>query len=289
MNIDNALDRLREFVSCFDRVRDVQFEHPDTVPYSLDSDEGIAYLLIVASVNQGTAAEQVRDFVRNLYEELGDDLLRFYQLSDASKEQALTILKPVNWKISSELSQILNSVTQLIQKTQQYGGLVHRGRQQTHAVSAVDKLATNISWMGKKPTSARKKAWMFMRWMVRPYPDIGVWNPPITTADLRIPLDVNTGKAFTDLHAKTPLRQRIQDEGITFERDRDAFASTAHNVESVTAIARWLFPNDPARVDYAFFCYGRRFGFGEDKHRCWKIVGCYQCSIKELMNCSGKI
>nr|WP_277881169.1 DUF2400 family protein [Leptolyngbya sp. FACHB-321] len=142
--------------------------------------------------------------------------------------------------------------------------------------------------MGNKPTGARKKAWMFMRWMVRPYPDIGIWNPPLNTADLRVPLDVNTGKAFLDLYKKTPLLARIKAKGIEFEKEGDALASTASNVESVTAIARWLFPDDPARVDYALFCYGRRFGRGEDRHRCWKIVGCYQCPIKELMNCPGK-
>ena len=142
--------------------------------------------------------------------------------------------------------------------------------------------------MGKDPLGARKKAW-FMRWMVRPRPDIGVWHPPLNPADLRIPLDVNTGRAFTDLCDIPAIKDRVAREGIWFTIDaRCNLESDRHNVEKVTQIARWIYPDDPARLDYAFFCYGRRFGRGEDEHRCWKIVGCAHCPIKESFQCKGR-
>lgn len=284
--MDNQLNLtpVREFVLAFKDIQDVQFA---AVPYPLASHEGIAYLLLVASINQGTSAENVRDLMRALYDLLGDDLLKIQHVPQA---QYLPVLKKwqVGWRIGEQIPRILASAGNFIEVSEKHGGLIERGKCQPDAVTAARKIVENIYFMGSGATSARKKVWMFMRWMVRPAPDIGIWNPPLKPADLRIPLDSNTGKAFQDLVRFSPFKEWMADQKKVFEWEAPGkMASTASNVEIVTELARMLFPDDPARVEYAFFCYGRRFGKGEAAHRCWSIVGCKGCPLKSFIGCAG--
>lgn len=286
MDASSALSRVREFVSAFSAVRDVQFS---TVPYSLESHKGIAYLLLVASINEGIAAEHVRDLLRALYGELGDDLLTIHKVSRAKYESVLQKFRAPHWWIWGKIPDILSSASKFIEKAEEHGGLVDYGRKQRCVAVAAREIAMQIARMGKGPQGARKKTWMFMRWMVRPEPDIGVWNPPLNPADLCVPLDRNTGKAFNDLAQVAPFKDWMRDKAISLDLEGPGkLKSNARNVRSVTEVARWIFPNDPAQVDYAFFCYGRRFSHGEDRHRCWAIINCDQCSIRELVRCPGK-
>jgi hypothetical protein len=295
MTLTTDMAAIREFVQRFDHVQDVQFS---TVPYPLDSHEGVAYLLIVASINQDTAAERVRDLVRGIHDRLGSRLFRWHTFpgeqqrrivesyrSDAKR--GTSTYPDTTWKLWPILPTILSSATTFIEKAANHGGLIVRGRAQGDAVTAVERIATNVYYMGARPGGARKKAWMFMRWMVRLAPDIGVWNPPLKPADLRVPLDTNTGKAFLELTMLPSIGTRMEEEGIVFSYNGTLIESTAENVEAITSIARWFFPDDPARVDYALFCYGRRFNRGEDAHRCWRIVGCTSCPIRDLIHCKG--
>ena len=86
MGEDAVVQSIRDFVSHFADIPDVQY---CAVPYDLDSHEGIGYLLMVASVNQGTAAEYVRDFIRALYDRLGGDLLRFHDLPPSNYQDII--------------------------------------------------------------------------------------------------------------------------------------------------------------------------------------------------------
>lgn len=284
-HVDETLELIRCFVHCFESIKDLQFE---AVPWHLQSHQGIGYLLIVASLNQGAPAEFVRDVVRALYDQVGADLLKLNECSEKLGGASLQTMqqKYPEWKLWPMLDKIIRSATSLIQATEKHGGLVERGLAQNNPVQAVERLSRSIYFMGRDPNGARKKAWMFMRWMVRPAPDVGVWSS-LGPEHLRVPLDSNTGRAFLDLQ-KTPLGDLMQTENVHFELDSQGrMASTSYNVEQSTRIARWIFPNDPVRVDYALFCYGRRFGKGEDAHRCWRIVGCNHCPIKNIIKCAG--
>lgn len=286
MNASTTLEALREFVERFHGVRDLQF---DAVPYPLHSHEGISYLLLVASVNQNTSAEHVRDFLAALHKELGDDLLRIHRVPFDQYRTVLEQFRRPEWKLWPHLRRILESAARFIEQVEYHGGFIERSRTFRTAAGTAESIAKRIYFMGRDPTGARKKVWMFMRWMVRPEPDLGVWNPPLSPAELMVPLNGNTGRAFADLRDRTILGRRMRDEGISFAHQGHRLASTAANVEAVTQVARWLFPDDPARVDYAFFCYGRgRYGDGEDAHRCWKIVGCGNCPIRKAVSCPGR-
>lgn len=282
-----TLDAVRAFVEAFRSVPDLQFER---LPYAPDTHEGVAYLLMVAAINQNTSAEHVRDLMYGLHEALGPDIFRFDDLQPSDWEPILRPLLPPSWKLSASVPAILKSAAKFIRTSERHGGLVVRGRAQPSVLTAAEKLAGNIYYMGKNPMGARKKLWMFLRWMVRPAPDLQVWSPPLNPAELRLPLDVNTAKAVMDLATHSALREPVLREGLTLEMDETGRpASTAANVERATAMARWFFPDDPAIVDYAFFCYGRRFSRGADAHRCWKIISCQSCPLREHVGCPGAV
>lgn len=290
MDATSVLKQVREFVSAFSAIPDLQFS---AVPYSLESHEGIAYLLLVASIDQSTAAESVRDLVKALYNELGDDLLTIHKVPPSQYELVLEKFRAhaPGWRIRKKIPSILCSASRFIEEAEKDGGLVEWGRRQPSVGAAAEKIATGIFHMGKDRQGARKKTWMFMRWMVRSEPDIGVWNPPLSPVDLCVPLDRNTGKAFSDLVQVSPFKDLVMEKGIRFKWKipKKIMESNRKNVECVTEVARWIFPDDPAQVDYAFFCYGRRFSIGEDGHRCWKIVDCNQCSIRKIIDCPSAV
>ena len=77
MTLDAELDRIREFVAAFDAGVDSQCAG---VPHNLRSHEGIGYLLLDASVNEGASAEFIRDLMGTLHNALGDDLLAFHNV-----------------------------------------------------------------------------------------------------------------------------------------------------------------------------------------------------------------
>lgn len=106
---------------------------------------------------------------------------------------------------------------------------------------AVQTLATAIYWQGRERTEPRKKMWMFLRWLVRPSPDLHRWTH-FDPADLLVPTDRHVA-AFA-LSAGIIDGVRTLDPGY------------AH-AERITAWAAQHWPADPARVDYAFYLWGR--------------------------------
>lgn len=105
----------------------------------------------------------------------------------------------------------------------------------------VEALAKGIYYQGREASEARKKLWMFMRWVVRPAPDLRLWEH-LSPADLMVPVDRHVARVAEALAI------------ITLAQARNP---TRTEVETITAFARELFPDDPARVDYPFFMWGR--------------------------------
>lgn len=83
--------------------------------------------------------------------------------------------------------------------------------------------------------SACKRMAMYLRWMVRPGPvDLGIWTR-LSPRLLVLPLDVHAGRQARAL-------------GMV-DRPADDWKA----VQELTARCRILFPDDPARCDFAFF------------------------------------
>jgi len=101
-------------------------------------------------------------------------------------------------------------------------------------------LGSSIIRMGRDKNSARKKAWMYMRWMVREYPDLRIFDH-FSPRDLFVPLDKNVARVAVSLGVLKSLNNPGWSE-----------------VVKVTEFARTLYPEDPAKVDYSFFLLGRQ-------------------------------
>lgn len=297
----NIINRVCTFISQFEHKRDVQFS---TVPFPLDSHEGIGYLLMVASINQRASSEGIRDLMRKVYDRMlasEISIFTYHKVNPDRRARFFSRLRNGNlvckhhmqdWSLwdsvpgsdQMKVDRILERASRFIAvQAIQPGGLTTFGLRSGTAQAAINTIATQIYYMGCDATGVRKKAWMFMRWMVRPNPDIGIWSPPLHPRDLRIPLDTNTAKAFHALATVPAIKACMTDAGIHLSTK-----DTAVKVEAVTAMARWFFPEDPANMDYALFCFGRRRNSGEDADRCWAIVDCTQCTLRTLVNCSGK-
>ena len=107
----------------------------------------------------------------------------------------------------------------------------------------VNDLAKNIERMNGP---YKDKAWVYMRWMVRPQPDLQIFSH-FSPADLFAPLTPENANVAASLGIVNSVLPSLW-------RDEDR-AKKAR--ESLTSYARQLFPNDPARVDYPFFLLGR--------------------------------
>ena len=87
--------------------------------------------------------------------------------------------------------------------------------------------------------SACKRLCMFLRWMVRTDSpvDMGVWRK-LKTNDLIVPLDTHVHRMALDL-------------GLTSRKRSDMQTAL-----EITGAMKEVFPNDPAKGDFALFGYG---------------------------------
>ena len=106
------------------------------------------------------------------------------------------------------------------------------------ALSA-EEMRVRIYGQKADPKAANKKIWMLRRWMVRDdgRVDLGLWKNS-DKRDLVIPLDVHVYRQASEL-------------GLTKRRSKDIVTA-----RDITDSFRELFPDDPAKGDFALFGYG---------------------------------
>ena len=104
---------------------------------------------------------------------------------------------------------------------------------------SADEMRVKIYGQKKDPKAANKKIWMLRRWMVRDdgRVDLGLWKNS-DKKDLIIPLDVHVYRQASEL-------------GLTKRRSKDIVTA-----RDITDSFRELFPDDPAKGDFALFGYG---------------------------------
>jgi hypothetical protein len=117
--------------------------------------------------------------------------------------------------------------------------------------------------------------WMLLRWLVRPAPDLRLWSH-FSPADLMVPVDRHVARfALT--------------AGIIPSMPKDG--PYWPQVELITAYARRLYPDDPARVDYAFFMWGRGRSRPESDpdtcHTLFRDAGA-ACPLSTSQPCCGR-
>lgn len=213
-------------------------------PYSKNYDEKrrvAHYFLLVASIDEGRLvgrADNARKLMVRLYNSLGEKL---FTIIDVAKIEEKFNYARIGLKLGMQyklIPEILASVNEFVENMAG-GDLIRFARAFHKPYDFVDVLGRYINRMGKTRSSARKKAWMYMRWMVRSYPDLRIFDN-FSPKDLYVPLDRNVARvaAFLGILSLT------ENLGWT-------------EVEKVTSFARKLYPDDPAKIDYPFFLLGR--------------------------------
>lgn len=211
------------------------------------------YLLLAASIDATTASSGIRPLLAELDRRLcAMGCVR--GLFDVSLDHEQIVLDAIaarqrrgelgGWQIRAHVPRILAEANVFVDDVAggDFDGWAARF-DSPHGI--VDELAQRIHYQGRHRSEAsRKKMWMLMRWLVRPAPDLRLWDH-LDPADLMVPVDAHVARFAARL-------------GVIEERR--AKDPLWREVEAVTKYARTLFPGDPAKIDYAFFMWSRSNG-----------------------------
>jgi len=250
---DEILSLLVEFVNKNSNVVDVQWDRrmsPRLLfnPYSEKYEERKTvahYFLLAASILDDTVVgypENARMLMVYLHEAFGSNLLEikkahlfeeeivkadFYHDLGPNKKAASEILAQINMFVK------LNAERNLLKYAQKF----------TKPKDFIEDMAKNLTALSGPH---KDRAWIYMRWMVRPQPDLQIYDH-LLPEDLYVPLtkeNANVAASLGVINSASPSTWR--DEQTAGEAR-----------QKLTDFAKRLFPQDPAKVDYPFFLLGR--------------------------------
>ena len=253
MATDELLSLLTEFVKNNATVADIQWDtrmSPRLLfnPYSTNYEErkvAAHYFLLAASILEDQVvgfSENARNLLINLHEKFGNRLFEiqkphlfaeeivkygFYNFLGSRKESIPETLASVNSFIKYKAEKDLIKYSKKFAKPKFF----------------VEDLALNIEKMNRPH---KDKAWTYMRWMVRPEPDLEIFNH-FSPEDLLVPLtreNANVAISLGLVYSAVPYLWK--DENVALRAQM-----------KITDFAKQLFPKDPAKVDYPFFLLGR--------------------------------
>jgi Protein of unknown function (DUF2400) len=250
---DEVLALLVEFINKNSNVVDVQWDRrmsPRLLvnPYSEKYEERktvAQYFLLVASILDDTVVgypENARMLMVYLHEAFGSNLFEIKKghlfEEEIVKADFYHDLGP-NKKAASE---ILASVNVFV-KTKAEKNLLKYVQQFTKPKDFIEDIAQNVTALSGPH---KDKAWIYMRWMVRPQPDLQIYDH-LLPEDLYVPLtkeNANVAASLGIIYSASPSLWRDE-------------KTTAEARQKITDFAKRLFPQDPAKVDYPFSLLGR--------------------------------
>jgi Protein of unknown function (DUF2400) len=253
MATDEVLSLLVDFINKNSNVADIQWDRrmsPRLLfnPYSEKYEERktIAhYFLLAASILDDTVVgypENARMLLGYLHEAFGTSLFEikkghileeeivkcdFYHDLGPNKKAASEILASVNLFVRNNAERNLLEYAQKFSKPKAF----------------VDDISQNIKALGGPHVD---KAWIYLRWMVRPQPDLQIYDH-LLPEDLYVPLTKENANVAASLSL-------IPSASPSLWRDEK---TAADGRQKITDFAKRLFPLDPAKVDYPFFLLGR--------------------------------
>lgn len=253
MAIEEIKSLLREFVERNSNVVGIQWDLrllPRLLinPYSKDYGKrrkAAHYFLLVASVDESRVigmAENARKLLVHLHKRFGDKLFEVCEskeLEDGVKKcQFYDEFGPLRGTIPS----VLASVNKFVRHVAR-GDLIEYAQRFSKPKDMVEQIARHVKRMGG---SFKEKSWMYMRWMVRPKPDLRIFDH-FSPCELFIPLTTDITNVAVSLGLMDKVGPSWWEEAERVTRAR----------ERVTQFAGTFFPEDPAKVDYPFFLLGR--------------------------------
>lgn len=243
---------LVKFVKMNSDVVDVQWDRrmsPRLLlnPYSDDYEEKkiIAhYLLLGSSVLEDTIVgfpENARMLLIHLHKAFGKRLFEITK-PHLFEEKLSTCSFYSRLGRSIELGpEILTSVNKFV-KSKAENNLIEYSQNFSKPEDFVEDLAQNIQRMD---ASHKDNAWVYMRWMVRPHPDLRIFKH-FSPQDLYVPLTETNANVATSLGLINSGRSYL------WKADNEVVAR-----KRITNFAKRLFPKDPSKVDYPFTLLGR--------------------------------
>jgi hypothetical protein len=250
---DEVLTILVDFINKNSNVADIQWDRrmsPRLLfnPYSEKYEERKIishYFLLAASILDDTIVgypENARMLLGYLHEAFGSNIFEikkahifeeeivkcdFYNDLGPNKKAASEILASVNLFVK------INAERNLLKYAQRF----------SKPKAFVDDISQNLKALGWPHVD---KAWIYMRWMVRPQPDLQIYDH-LLPEDLFVPLTKENANVAASLGL-------INSASPSLWRD-ERTATDAR--QKITDFAKRLFPLDPAKVDYPFFLLGR--------------------------------
>jgi hypothetical protein len=250
---DEVLSLLVEFINKNSNVVDVQWDRrmsPRLLfnPYSEKYEERkivAHYFLLAASILDDTVVgypENARMLLAYLHEAFGTSLFDIKKAhifeEEIVKADFYHDLGP-NKKAASEILASIN----LFVKTKAEKNLLKYAQKFTKPKDFIEDLAQSLTAIGGPH---RDRAWIYMRWMVRPQPDLQIYDH-FLPEDLYVPLTKENANVAASLGI-------IDSASPSLWRDEQTAAKAR---QKITDFAKRFFPQDPAKIDYPFFLLGR--------------------------------
>jgi hypothetical protein len=250
---NEVLSLLVEFINKNSNVVDAQWDRrmsPKLLfnPYSEKFEErkiAAHYFLLAASILDDTIVgfpENARMLLVYLHEAFGSI---FFEIKKAHlfeeeivKADFYHDLGP-NKKAASEILAQIN----LFVKLKAERNLLQYAQKFTKPKDFIEDLAQNIPALAGPH---KDKLWIYMRWMVRPQPDLQIYDH-FLPEDLYVPLTKENANVAASLGV-------IDSASPSIWRDEKTAAEAR---QKLTDFAKQLFPQDPAKVDYPFSLLGR--------------------------------
>jgi hypothetical protein len=203
------------------------------------------YFLLASSILDDTIVgypENARMLIVYLHEAFGSNLFEvkkahlfeeeiikadFYHDLGPNKKAASEILAQINLFVKLKAERNLLKYAQKFIKPKDF----------------IEDMAQNVTALSGPH---KDRAWIYMRWMVRPQPDLQIYDH-LLPEDLYVPLtkeNANVAASLGIINSASPSLWR--DEKTATEAR-----------QKLTDFAKQLFPQDPAKVDYPFFLLGR--------------------------------
>jgi len=253
MVTDEVTALLIEFINKNSNVADVQWDRrmsPRLLfnPYSEKFEERrivAHYFLLSASILDDTIVgypENARMLLAYLHTALGNSLFEIKKGHLFEEEIVKTNFYHDLGPNKKAASENLASVNLFI-RTHAERNLLKYAQRFTKPTDFIEDLAQNIPSL-RGPHKDR--AWIYMRWMVRPQPDLQIYDH-LLPEDLYVPLTKENANVAASLGIITSASPSLW-------RDEKTAAEAR---QRLTNYAKRLFPQDPSKIDYPFFLLGR--------------------------------
>lgn len=241
---------LKEYVEKSSEIAELQWDQTSSVrllfdPYATAEREKTAhYFLLISALDTAelvSRSENAKALMISAHGALGGDILKPGQSNSIQKIvqefDSYYKLGPAK----ENIPQVVNSVNLFVQNKAK-GNLIEFAQRFSEPKKLVKAIGRGIPFMGGQYID---HAWMYLRWMVRPYPDLEVFKN-FSCKQLQIPLTSNVRNVAYCLGlCKNPVTDWSNPAEVGLERRR------------LTKFAADLFPEDPARIDYPFYVLGR--------------------------------